>query len=42
VNILAIIYLELEKFVDGLVIGLKNALNIGKLKSAFLVGFVVS
>ncbi|RIA96325.1 hypothetical protein C1645_815491 [Glomus cerebriforme] len=37
VNILAIIYLELEKSVDRPAIDLKGALNIGRLKSIFPV-----
>jgi hypothetical protein len=42
VNILVIIYLELEISVGVPAIGLKDAMNIGRLKSVFLVRFVVS
>ncbi|PKY15545.1 hypothetical protein GLOIN_2v1478935 [Rhizophagus irregularis DAOM 181602=DAOM 197198] len=41
-NILAAIYSELEMFVGGPAIGLKVAMNIGKLESVFLVMFVIS
>jgi len=42
VNILVIIYSELELFVDVLVIDLKDAMNIGRLESVFLVKFVAN
>ena len=41
-NILAAFYSGLKKLVDALACGLKAALNIRKLKFAFLAGFVPS
>ena len=41
-NILAAFYSGLGKLVDAFACGLKAALNIGKLESAFLAGFVLS
>jgi hypothetical protein len=41
VIILVIIYSELETSVGVLVIGLKGAMNIGRLESVFLARFVI-